>query len=303
MFLKNFWLKLSNNHEYQKIRNEKLRKKIIFKFKEEQEEEINKIKEKINNQNELNFLHSGHAADIINTLPVLKKLSKNHKCNLFININKPIKKYFKHPAGNYYLNDKIFEMLKPLINRQPYINKIEKYNSQIIDINFDLLRQLPINLLFDNSTYASVLTGVQTNLLEPFLEADHHEEIVNKVIIQRTFRYRNDLIDYSFLNNFNDLFFVGTFEEYNDLKKIVKNLNFYDCKNFLEMASIVKSSKFVLANSSITFPIAEGLKVPRLLESSPVFPAAQPHGPDSFNFYFQSHFEEKFDFLYKRKKD
>ena len=99
------------------------------------------------------------------------------------------------------------------------------------------------------------------------------------------------------MNNFNDLFFVGTIDEFNDLKKIIKDLNFYDCKDFLDMANIVNSSKFVIANSSITFPIAEGLQIPRLLESCPDFPAAQPHGKNAYNFYFQSHFEEKFNIL------
>ena len=63
------------------------------------------------------------------------------------------------------------------------------------------------------------------------------------------------------------------------------------------MASVVKSSKFVIANSSITFPLAEGLHVPRLLESSPAFPAAQTHGLNAYNFYFQSDFEEFFNLL------
>ena len=41
----------------------------------------------IQNQKNLNFLHSGHAADIVNVSD--KELSKNHTCNLFINVNKP----------------------------------------------------------------------------------------------------------------------------------------------------------------------------------------------------------------------
>ena len=86
-------------------------------------------------------------------------------------------------------------------------------------------------------------------------------------------------------------------DEFLDLKNVVKNLEFYDCKDFLDMASIVKSSKFVLANSSITFPIAEGLNVPRLLESFPDYPAAQPHGKNAYNFYFQAHFEKLFKIL------
>ena len=76
------------------------------------------------------------------------------------------------------------------------------------------------------------------------MEAEEHKE-VKKGWPQRTFRYRNHLISYDFLNNFKDLVFVGTLDEYHDLKKIVKNLEFYDCK-FLDMASVVKSSKFVL---------------------------------------------------------
>ena len=128
MFLKNIWLKLTNNHEYQKTRITKLRNNQISIFKKQFEKEINSIKKKINNQNELNFLHSGHAADIINSLPVIKKLSVNHKCNLYININKPIKSYYKHPAGKHYLNDRIYNMLVPLLNSQSYINKVENFS-------------------------------------------------------------------------------------------------------------------------------------------------------------------------------
>ena len=100
-------------------------------------------------------------------------------------------------------------------------------------------------------------------------------------------------------SKYGNLIFVGTQNEYEDLKNDIPNLGFYDCKDFLDMANIIKSSKILIANSSIAFPIAEGLKKPRLLEASPEFPAAQPHGENSFNFYFQSHFEEKFNILNK----
>ena len=299
MFLKKTWLKFTNNYKYKELKYIEQRKRNILIFKDQHEDEINNIQKKIKEQKKLNFLHSGHAADIINVLPVIKELSKNHECNLFININKPIKFYYKHPAGKYYLNDKIFKMLCPLLEKQTYINNIDKYTNQHIDVNFDILRDLPINLLFDNASYASVVTNVHPDLSEPFLVADHRKELDKKIIIQRTFRYRNHLIDYRFLNKFNNLFFVGNLEEFNDLKREVKNLNFYDCKDFFDMACAVKSSKFVIANSSLTFPIAEGLQVPRLLEASPDFPAAQPHGNNAFNFYFQSHFEERFNFLNK----
>ena len=297
MYLKKFWFKITDNRKYQEIKYLEQRTKNMQSFKRKYEIEINKIQEKIKTQNSLNFLHSGHAGDIINSLPVIKQLSKSHKCNLYINLNKHINFYYKHPAGNVFLDKRIYEMLYPLLLKQKYINEVQIFNGQKIDIDFDLLRILPINLLFDNSTYASIITGVKINFGEKFIDAEDHQ-LKNKIIIQRSFRYRNYYIDYSFLNNFEDLYFVGTREEFNDLNSIVKNLKYYECKDFLDMANIIKSSKFVLANSSISFPIAEGLQTPRLLESSPDFPAAQPHGKNAFNFYFQSHFEEKFEFLY-----
>ena len=135
----------------------------------------------------------------------------------------------------------------------------------------------------------------------PFLVSENHEKLENKIVIQRTFRYRNPFINYKFLNNFDNLLFVGTKEEFDDMNQEVKNIEFYDCKDFLEMASIIKSSKFTIGNSSIAFPIAEGLKIPRLLEACPHFPAAQPHGMHAFDFYFQSHFEKWFKYLYYLK--
>jgi len=295
--LKKFWFKFyKQKRNVAKTSNRAEEDAKIFKKKFE--DKINEISQKINDNKILNILHSGHVADIVNVLPVVKELSKNHECNFYIGINKPLKYYHKHPAGNVFINERIYKMVEPLLSSQKYINKVDKYNDQKIDINFDLIREMPINLLFDNTKYAFRITGLQPNLSEEYIDIKHHDNIRDKVIIQRTFRYRNAFINYNFLNNYKDLLFVGTKEEFIDMKKEVKNLEFYDCKDFLEMASIIKSSKFVIANSSLAFPIAEGLKVPRLLEACPDFPAAQPHGINGFDFYFQSHFEKWVKYLY-----
>ena len=297
--LKNkFWLRFFNKSEYRQIKNQENIFKSANNFKKNYKIEIEQIQEKIYKKENLNFLHSGHAADIINVLPVIKELSKKHVCNLYINIKKPIKYYHKHPAGKYYLDDRIYSLLEPLLKKQLYINKIKIFENEEIDINFDLIRELPINLTFDNARYASILTGIYPDLSLNFLECDQHNKYKGHVAIQRTFRYRNQFIDYSFLKNYETLLFIGIRNEYEDLKKIVGNLEFYNCKNFLEMGEIIKSSKFTLGNSSLAFPIAEGLNVPRLLETCPYFPAAQPHGKNAFNFYFQHEFEKYFEYLY-----
>ena len=62
---------------------------------------------------------------------------------------------------------------------------------------------------------------------------DPHKDIKNKVIIIRNTRRKNYLINYKFLNKYNDLLFIGLNDEYQDMKREVSNLDFYDCKNFL----------------------------------------------------------------------
>jgi len=301
-FIKKFWLKIIDKQKYNELKISETIKKDKKIFQENFEDQINSIQKKIYTDEPLNFLHSGHAADIVNVLPVVKELSKKHDCNVYIKIDKPLTKYYhKHPAGDVYINKKIYSMLEPLLNKQNYIKKVEQFNDQNIDIDFDIIREMPVNLLFDNTKYSFVVTGLQPNLSLPYLEVDSHDKIKNKIIIQRTFRYRNRFINYKFLNNYENLLFVGTKKEFDDMKIVVNNLEFYDCKDFLEMAGIIQSSKFVIANSSIAFPIAEGLKVPRLLEACPHFPAAQPHGINAFDFYFQSHFEKWFKYLYYLK--
>ena len=63
-------------------------------------------------------------------------------------------------------------------------------------------------------------------------------------------------------------------------------------KDFLEMAQVIKSSKFFIGNQSVAYPMAEGLKVPRLLEAEPSFPVVQPIGKNAYDFYYQPHFEK-----------
>ena len=209
--------------------------------------------------------------------------------------------YEKHPAGEFYLNNKIYEMLYPLLKQQKYISTIDIFANQKIDINFNTIRDLPINLLFDNLRYGFHIAGVQFNLNKEFIYVDEHPIIKDKIIILRSLRYQNNFINYNFLENYENPYYVGTEEEFNHLKKNLKNLEFYQCKDFLEMAMLIKSSKIFIGNSSLGIDIADGLKTPRLLESCPYFPARQVHGEKGYDFYFQSHFEKYFDILYNKK--
>jgi len=294
--------KYFNRKLYLEKKQIKLVKKDTEIFKNKYEKHINKIQFCLKNKKEITFLHSGHIGDLINTLPVVKEISKTHKCKLFIQLDLPVPVYYSdHPAGQFFLNKKIYNMLYPLLKKQTYIETIDIFNNQDIDINFDLIRELPINLLFDNTRYGFHIAGVQVDLSEKFLYVDDHPDMKNKISILRSTRYQNNLISYKFLEKFENAIFIGTYNEYKHLKKDLKNLDYYECKDFLDMAMIIKNSKVFIGNSSLGIDIAEGLKTPRLLEASPYFPARQVHGDKGYDFYFQVHFEKFFNFFYNQK--
>ena len=48
------------------------------------------ISDNIKKKNSISFLHSGHLGDIINSLPLIKEISKTKKCILHIQSNKKI---------------------------------------------------------------------------------------------------------------------------------------------------------------------------------------------------------------------
>ena len=108
----------------------------------------------------------------------------------------------------------------------------------------------------------------------------------------RSLRRQNKFIDYSFLSSYKNLVFVGLKSEFENLKTKINNLEYYDSKDFLELASIIKNARIFIGNLSFGYALAEAIKVPRLLESAPNFPLVYPNGYDGYDFYFQVHFEE-----------
>ncbi len=276
-----------------KIFFNKNKTKEIF-FKNYTEPKINKFKDIVSTKEEISFLHYGHLGDIINCLPVIKELSKNSKCSLYIQKEKLIPDHVAsgdHPFGKVYLSEKSIKKFLPLLKSQNYLFNVEIFNNQKIDIDLNFFRELNINFNIDSVRWYSHLTGIHPDLSKKYLEVEGHSKFQNHIVILRSLRRQNKFINYSFLNNYEKIVFVGLENEFNDLKKSINHLEHYDCKDFLELASIIKNSKVFIGNLSFGYAIAEALKVPRLLESAPDFPLVYPNGSEGYDFYFQSHFE------------
>ena len=297
-FLLKLWFKIVNKGKYNDIKNfEKTEDNLKF-YKSHIFEKILEIQNNVENKKELSFLHSGRLGDLIYSLATIKELAKSHKCKLYIQINKPVLDYYDH-LRKVLITKRSGDMIIPLLKKQEFLEDVGIYNGEKIDINFDLFRDIPINKSFYSSRWFSHLVGVNLNMENTFLSSTLHKSIKNKIIIGRSPRYRNSFLNYKFLKNVKNIMCIGLKEEYDDLKKDIFNLEFHDCDDFLEMAEIIKSCKFYIGNMSLQYIMAEGLKVPRLLEASPDFPVSFPLGPNAFDAYHQNHFEKFFKNLDK----
>lgn len=246
------------------------------------------------------FVHSGNCGDIIYSLPTIFELSKNGQAQLFLKLNQPGKYNNYHPLGNVMLNNKIVEMLIPLMLYQPTIQSCKTFDNEQVDYDLDLFRTYTILQTRGNiSRWYFYVYAISPSLYNPWLIAPKMNGLEEYIVIARSHRYRSPMIDYGFIKKYPKLIFIGVEEEYEDMKKMIPNIEFRKVKDFLEMASIINSCKFFIGNQSFPFSIAEGLKVTRLLEVYFNSPNVIVEGKGGYDFMYQPQFEKLVDDLYK----
>ena len=297
-FLIKLWYKFFSKNKYWHLKNIEKTANNVKYYDSRIYVQILEVQKKIENNKELSFLHSGRIGDVIYSLPTIKELSKSHKCKLYVQIEKPILGPYDS-SRKVFINKRCGDLILPLLRNQDFLDAVNIYKDEKIDINLDLFRDIPISLSFYSSRWFSHICGININVENTFLSVKPHELIKNRIIVGRSSRYRNAYINYKFLKNTKNLLCIGLEEEFQDSKKDINDLEFHECKDFLEMAEIIKASKFFIGNMSLQYIISEALKVPRLLEASPDFPAAFPVGPNAFDAYHQNHFEKFFANLNK----
>lgn len=268
---------------------------------------VNKIKAIASATGLLNVSHSGNAGDIIYALATLKKIYEltGAGINLYFTLGRPIDlpNYNSHPLGGVMLNQKMAEMLFPLIRSQPYINKCEIFATQSIDIDLDYFRAGIIPMDKGNiARWCSYITGVSPELWKPWLTVEKNEDFSDCIVIARSGRYQIKSIDYSFLNTYPNLKFIGVESEYQAIKKVLPNIEWIEMQDFLQMAQIIAGCKFFIGNQSFPYSVAEALKVPRILEVAYDVINVIPEGENGYDFFFNEHFQWLVDHLNSRAK-
>lgn len=299
-WLKKTWWKFTNYERYKLYKHQLYYHNTyhrIHKFTDDNKDlTISDIFDNINNAGEINLVHSGNAGDIIYSLPVVKKLHEitGMPVNYMLKLNEPMEvpPGETHPLGKVMLDEAMAGSLTGLLDSQPYIDKTVIYEGQDVHLDLSSFRESGIELSMSNiARWNFYTTGINANLSEPWLNVEPNPDFSDSIVLARSSRYNNPLINYSFLSEYENIVFIGVRSEYEQMKKSIAGLQWRPVNNFLEMAEVINGSKLFIGNQSFPFSVAEGLKAVRILEVYPIIPNVIPEGADGYDFCFQKHFE------------
>ncbi len=257
-------------------------------------EEFSKLPVKIVQKDFYNFKHSGNIGDIIYSLPAMLGLADSAKFNLYMKLNRPnnFGKYMSHPLGDVMLSMKMVEMIRPLLQYQPYFQDCIVYEDQPIDYDLDVFRDSPIMLDRSNGArWYMLIYPTAFDLNKVWIEAPKQTGLEDAIVLARSSRYHTPGINYKFLNKYSKIFFVGVEEEYKVMHELIPHLKYLPVTNFLELAGYIAGAKLFIGNQSFPFALAEAMKVNRLIELCYKYPTVNVYGDNGFDFLFQPQFE------------
>lgn len=241
------------------------------------------------------FKHSGNCGDIIYAIPAMRAIAGKEKIWLRLHIDQPAEyaKHVRHPLGNVMLNQRMFEMLRPLLLAQPEFGSCELYADGPIDVDLDKMREYP--LLLDRGNIARwyfLVFPVNFDLSRPWLSVEADPSVRDAIVVARSQRYRAPEVSYRFLQKYPEVYFIGLEEEYADMRRMVPGIKYRPVKDFYEMAAVIAGSRLFIGNQSFPFSLAEALKVNRLLEVHFECPNVTVYGDRGYDFCFQPQFEK-----------
>ena len=268
----------------------------------------------------LTFKHSFNSGDLITMLPGLQKMyfEKGKKFKGYQRLDMPAY-YFddaKHPVTTdgvqVCMNKAVFDMMKPLLESQDYIESFDVWQGEKVTYDFDLTRhnaQIPIPNGSIHSWVTLAFPFLETDLSVPWLSFPKMTPINgkmistfhDKILINRTRRYKNPYIDYFFLKEHTDkIKFIGLKDEHEEFcNQFNIEIEHLDVHNFYALAYIIANCRFFVGNQSLCWHLADATKQKRILEICTAFPNCFPTGKDGHSFVSQGSLEYQFNELLK----
>lgn len=288
----------------------------------------------------LTYLHNCNSGDLIGALAGIREIYRKYgkKAIICQVLDMPghympgLLHSVKDEKGEQVtMNQRMFDMLRPLILAQDYIEDFQVYTDQEIEIDLTIIRESVVCSEEEPSKPHTVIRAKQfvniphmalpgwtmlaypnmaCDLSEPWILLPKDSSIFNRfvlkdfILINRTERYLNANINYGFLKEYeNELFFTGTAMEHQKFAKDSGlDIGRLEVDNFLDLAQALNRCRFFIGNQSFPWNLANAMGVPRILEMCAYAPNCQPFvGKDNYGFLFQVPLEYYFEDLYNKK--
>ena len=260
-------------------------------------------------------IHSGNAGDIIYSLPAVKALGAEHfimntsnspgfgarfldektalslmplllsqpyiKRVTVVFMHNPFPPYFRNENGIFIVTPIPLEYMDGYLTEVNFI--LDKFRLTDTDNNHLILSYAQAFGLSLNP--AEKWLFIEDTNIDGKISKDEKHEAVDTIVLAFTPRYRSKNKDFwaAALEDFKDkcnITAVGTMNDFDCISGITDN--FITCADFLELAEIINEADLFIGNPSMPYAVAEGLKVPRIVEV-PDFPKnAYPLGEKGY---------------------
>jgi len=236
------------------------------------------------------YRHSGTLGDLVYSLSVVKKMAQQdvmYKVAIN-NIEHCVAQYGYRPdevdpAHRGRFTEQDFELLLPLLRRQPYIETVGRWyqGDAEPDVDLDRFRGTLFRGFEGNYVQAYHIAFELPFLMSDYdtawLEAD--AKSVAPIVISRTSRYQDPEGDTKWRDMVKDIdlvgsaVFLGTVAEHQTFEQTVgKSIPYYKTADFLELANVVAGAELVMANQNFVYSLAMGLGRPSVLETIKIKP-------------------------------
>ena len=261
-------------------------------------------------------IHSGNAGDIIYSLPAVKTLGAEHfimnasnapgfgarfldektalslmplllsqsyiKRVTVVFMHNPFPPYFKTENGILMVTPLPLEYMDGYLTEVDFI--LDKFRLTDTDNNHLILSYAQAFGLSLNPAEKWLFIE-DTNIDGKISKDEKHKTAHTTIVLALTPRYRSKNKDFwaAALEDFKDkcnITAVGVKNDFECISGITDN--FITCADFLELAGIINGADLFIGNPSMPYAVAEGLKVPRIVEI-PDFPRnAYPLGEKGY---------------------
>ena len=239
----------------------------------------------------INFKHSGRLGDIVYSLPAVIELCRLHNatCDFYIASDTYIDKRRSayHPGDGLMVSKALFEILAPVLKnlqciKEVYYEPHGNIPTDIYDLD-DFGRRKFNNIASHQPAWWRKLYGININFHEPWLKNSSSKKEPRYIVVSKSTRFYNSAINYQCLDQMAqhlEVVFLGLPFEFEHFKKThgLQKLKLFIAEDGGSLMDLLQSAQLLIGNQSFIFSLAEGLKVPRALETFHPAPTVVPCG-------------------------